>query len=132
MAGLRTPRTALASRYLAGLASCAVLLSSWWVLLPHDTVTTVLFIGMVLAGSCGILGTFVFPNGGPAAYRALWVALGLLLAVALLTLMSVGAFYLAAAALVGRALASLPNASAWTWWHPRYFAGGLLAFTLAF
>jgi hypothetical protein len=46
--------------------------------------------------------------------------------------MSVGVLYLVAAALVGWALVTMPNASAWPWWHPRSFAGGLLAFTLAF
>jgi hypothetical protein len=91
----------------------------------------VLFVAIVLAGGCGILGAFVLPSGA-AAYRSLWVALGLLLAVALPTLMSVGVLYLVAAALVGWALVSLPNASVWPWWHPRAFAGGLLAFTLAF
>jgi hypothetical protein len=100
MAGFRTAHVALANRYLAGLVSCAVLISSWWMLRVATTATTLLFVMLVLAGGCGILGAFVLPGGGPAAYRALWIALGLLLAVALPTLMSVGVLYLAAAALL--------------------------------
>lgn len=38
----------------------------------------------------------------------------------------------AATLLVVWTLVRMPNASAWPWWHPRFFAGGLLAFTLAF
>lgn len=81
-------------------------------------------------GGCGLLGAFAFTHGTAGGYSVLWLASGTYLALALRTLLSVGAVFLAAASLTAFALIRRPTSSGLPWWHPRYLGAGLLAFTV--
>ena len=123
---------AVVSRFLAALTSLAVALTAIVVFRAPAPALNAAFIAIAMtAGGCGLIGALLLPHGSGGAYRALWAALGLLLALALPTLMSVGIVYLVATAMIGFALATMPSTTGQPWWHPRYLWLGLLAFTVA-
>lgn len=100
------------ARLVAGFAAIGVALFTWRVLPPGATpASRLLFAAALLGGGCGLLGAFAFTRGTASGYTALWIASGIYLALALPTLLSVGAVFLAAASLTAFALIRRPSSS---------------------
>lgn len=119
---------------LAAAASAATFLAAWVLLAPRDAGAGrgLLFTAVLLGAGCGLIGSLAAWVRSAVAPVALWAALGLLLAVALPTALSIGIIFLALAALLVPALATMPPQAGRAWWHPRHSLAGLLAFTVMF